>query len=55
MAILLLIIVGIAVYVVLRKSGQPKAASGCGTSKKEDEDEALFFTDLSDSDDSFMT
>ena len=53
MAILLLIIVGIAVYAVLRKSGQPKAASGCGTSKKEDE--ALFFTDLSDSDDSFMT
>ncbi len=52
MAILLLIIVGIAVYVVLGKSGQPKTVPGRRTSKKENEDESLLFTDLSDSDDS---
>ena len=51
MVVLLLIILGIVVYMLLGKSGQPKAASGCETSKKEDEDEALFFTDLSDSND----
>lgn len=54
MAVLLLIILGIAIYLVLGKSEHPQAAPKRGAAKKEDEDEALLFTDLSDPDDSFM-
>ncbi len=52
MLVLLLIILGIVVYMVLGKSEQPKVVYKRGATKKENEDEALFFTDLSDSDES---